>query len=95
MGVKEVLVNAADTIIPDVEERTTLLIDLNVDTGNGDGSTRTYTYAALYVAGRWYVTGKDRLLSTEYKSTVDLMTALARFDGVKIELASEFETVRG
>lgn len=94
MGMKEVLTETIDAVAPVIDERTTLLIDLSIDTGNGDGSVRTYTYAALYVAGAWYVTGEDRLLATQYKSTNDMMTALARFKSVKVELVTGTEVVR-
>lgn len=92
MTMKELLTEVVDTMVPVIEERTTLIIDV---TASDDEEAKVYTYAALYVGGDWYVTGQDRLLSSKYSSTNDLMFALGRLSNVKIELVTTTETVRG
>lgn len=91
MGMKKVLRGLVDTLVPEIEERTTLLIDVTAPT---DTEGRVYTYAAIYVAGTWYVTGEDRLLATKYASTTDLMSGIARLKNVKIEVVTETEVIR-
>jgi hypothetical protein len=93
-SMSEALTNALDTIAPAIDERTVLIIDVPVTRRTPDG-TDTLTYAALYVAEKWYLTGDgEGPLSEWYMTTVGLFTDLAKHKGVTVELVTETDRVR-
>ena len=89
------LKKSVDIIAPVIDEGT--LLRIGVPLQNDDYTppkTTTYTYAGLYVNNKWYLTGYNRLLNAEYATTADLLTALARYPGSTVDLATEFDTIR-
>lgn len=90
-GLKEALVEAVDNIAPVIEEGTILRINVTIDV---DGADKEYTYCALFVGSKWYLSGFERLLGREYASTSDLLLALSRQKKFTIELATAYDTVR-
>lgn len=73
---------------PGVDERTIMRFDITFDE-EGD---KKYTYAAIYVNRKWYVTGGS-VLSKEYEHA-DFMKVLAKWQATNVELALTFDTIR-
>lgn len=93
-GLTQSLRAVADTMIPDIEEGTILRINIEVEDRAKPGGYDVLTYAALWVNDTWYLTGEGRVLTKTYKSTLDLIAALARARRSTIEIADTFEVVR-
>jgi len=74
------LKETVDSIAPVIDDRTMLRIDVQT-ANNTDWEGKVYTYAGVYVGGKWYMTGYGRLLQAEYATTVALITALASYPG--------------
>lgn len=81
-----------DVIAPEIDEGTVLRFDITID---ADSETeRTYTYTALYVDGKWFVSGEGRILNTKYTTTIEFFTALSKWKAKKIEVATKFDRLR-
>lgn len=86
---------SVDIIAPVIDEGTVLRIDVKVkDNDYSPPQEKVYTYAAVFVNNKWYLTGYTRLLAAEYSTTVELLSAVAKHPGTTIELATEFESIR-
>lgn len=92
MGTKKALKQSIDVIAPEIDEGTMLRIDLTINVD--DGSSKNYTYAAIYVGNKWHITGPDRLLNTQYDTTIALLTQIGRYPGAKVSIVTETEVVR-
>jgi hypothetical protein len=94
-GVAAALKQSVDIIAPVIDEGTVLRISVVVkDNDYSPPQEKTYTYAAVFVNNRWYLTGYTRLLNAEYATTIDLISACAKYPGTTIDLATEFESIR-
>lgn len=84
-----------DMVAPVIDEGTVLRIAVLVrDNDYSPPQEKTYTYAAVFVNNKWYLTGYTRLLASEYATTIELISACAKFPGTTIDLATEFESIR-
>jgi hypothetical protein len=94
-GIATALKASVDLIAPVIDEGTVLRIGVVVsDSDYSPPQEKVYTYAALFVNKRWYLTGYTRILNAEYATTVELLSACAKYPGTTIDLATEFESIR-
>lgn len=54
----------------------------------------TYTYGAVFVVGRWWLTGEARYFGAQSFTNDEFLDILARPSIVSVEVATEFETVK-
>lgn len=87
------LKKSVDIIAPVIDEGTVLRINVFIDNGHGEGLSK-YTYIALFVNNRWYMTGIGSLLEREYTTISHLLAAVSKYPGSTIELATEFDSIR-
>jgi hypothetical protein len=92
--IAEALGASLDIIAPEVEDGTILRFDVVIDNVDEKGGENTYTYAALYVGDKWWVTGQGRLLNQAYDSTLAFLTAVAKWKVRDIQIATKFESIR-
>jgi hypothetical protein len=91
--IAEALGASLDIIAPEVEDGTILRFDVVIDNEDTKGP-HAYTYAALYAASKWWVTGEGRLLNQAYDSTLAFLTAVAKWKVTGIEVATTFDPIR-
>jgi hypothetical protein len=77
---------------PDIEEGSLLRFDVNLDQDNP--SAHDYTYAALWIARKWWVTGRNTIFTNSGMDHGAFMAALAKFGAHNIVLATKFEKVK-
>ena len=80
-----------DTTAPVIDDGTVMRIIVPLDRAD---EKKEYTFAAVYVAGKWHLTGRDSLLASTYDTTIALMTAISRYPGTRVALAAAWESVR-
>jgi hypothetical protein len=94
-GIATALRQSVDIVAPVIDEGTVLRIDVRMtDNDYSPAQVKTYTYAAVFVNNKWYLTGYTRLLAAEYATTIELISACAKYPGTTIDLATEFESIR-
>jgi hypothetical protein len=77
---------------PEIEEGTVMRFEVNFEP-NEPGS-HDYTYVALFVTNRWWVTGRSTVFGSGGLTNTNFMSRLGEYGAHNIELAIEFDTVR-
>jgi hypothetical protein len=91
-GIATALKDSLDAFAPVIDEGTVLRFDVNFKPE--EPASHDYTYVALFVANKWWVSGQADAFGRNGLTNMQFMSKLGEYGAHNIELATEFAVVR-
>jgi hypothetical protein len=88
----QALRDSLDAFVPVIEEGTVIRFEVNFEPD--EPGSKNYTYVALFVANKWWITGKADVFGRSGMTNAQFMSKLGEHNAHTIELAIEFDSVR-